>query len=83
MCHIIDARLLVPTAVISLLTSLVSGLLSKLRQIAAASEPVSNVASNEETTSFREVHMRILTFQVEGESVPVSVDVVFDRTIVR
>lgn len=83
MYHNVEARLLVPTAVINVMTSLVSGLLFRLRRITAASELVSNVSSIEDITSFREVYVRILMFCVEGECMTVSAEVIFDRTINR
>lgn len=83
MYHNVEARLLVPIAVINVMTSLASGLLFRLRRITAASELVSNVPSTEDMTSFREIYVIILMFCVEGECMTVSVEAIFDRRIDR
>ena len=73
--------LLVPTTVVCLIVLLASVSLLSLRRKSAASEFISNDTGNEGTTSFDDVRMRAVMFEVEGECITVSVQAVFDRTI--
>ena len=83
LCHTIEARLLVPTAVVSVIVLLANASLLSFRRNSAASELISSDTDDEGTTSFNEVGMRAVMFEVAGECITVSIQAVFDKTIDR